>query len=99
MVHLFKLSYWNHFSTTDNLMLKSSFKNRDHIQKKEHGPSSNYQFRDVCIQTEETMNLSLNKYFILFYSVSLTKQYISETILKKKEVTQFSLNDGHWLRC
>ena len=30
------------FSTTDNLILKSSFKSKEYIQKKEHEPSSNY---------------------------------------------------------
>ena len=30
------------FSTTDNLILKSSFKSIEYIQKKEYEPSSNY---------------------------------------------------------
>ena len=69
--YVLKILCCNLFSTTDNLNSKSSFKSTEHIQKKKHGPSSDYQFRAVCIQSKETMNLSLNKYFILFYSLSL----------------------------
>ena len=66
------------------LNLKNSFKSTDHIQKKEHWPYFNYQFKAVCIKTKETKNLSLNEYFVLSYSVSLPKQYLSKNMLKKK---------------
>ena len=59
------------FAVHQTWILKSSFKSREHAQKKEHGPYFEFQFRDVCIQSKEHTNLSSNKYFALFYPLSL----------------------------
>ena len=59
------------FAVHQTWILKSSFKSREHAQKKDMGHISKFQFRDVCIQSKEHTNLSSNKYFALFYPLSL----------------------------
>ena len=50
------------------------------------------------INLEQSTSI-LDKYFVIFYSVSLPLQYLSENILKKKSSNSVSLNDGHQVRC